>query len=83
MWSALVDVEIENNVKTEPRLRDQMILLVKQSPGFVTGYWMNLDNHTGTSFVVYDFEEHARASPPPRDLGECRVSSSSRFASRA
>lgn len=64
MWSTVVEVEIDDTSATEPQLRDQMIPMIKQSPGFVTGYWMNLDDHNGTSFVVFDTEDHARASAP-------------------
>lgn len=64
MWSTVVEVEIEDTAATEPQLRDQMIPMIKQSPGFVAGYWMNLDDHNGTSFVVFDTEENARASAP-------------------
>jgi len=43
--------------------------MIKQSPGFVAGYWMNLDDHNGTSFVVFDTEENARASAPAKGPG--------------
>jgi hypothetical protein len=69
MWSAIVDVKVEDTEKTEPQLRDQVIPMVKQSPGFVAGYWMNLDDHTGTSFVVFDTEENARAAAPAEGSG--------------
>jgi hypothetical protein len=65
MWSAIVDVEVEDSSTSEPQLRDQVIPMVKQSPGFVTGYWMSLDDHKGTSFVVFDTEENARSAAPP------------------
>ncbi len=69
MWSTIVDVEIEETGKTEPQLRDQVIPMIKQSPGFVAGYWMNLEDYNGTSFVVFDTEEDARASAPAEGPG--------------
>jgi hypothetical protein len=40
-----------------PHLRD--------APGFVAGYWIRLDASHGTSIVVFETEDQARATMPP------------------
>ena len=55
-------------------LQEQGIPRLKQSPGFVGGYWVALDDGVGTSIVVFETEEQARsaaeqlkANPPPAE----------------
>ena len=38
--------------------------VVRQAPGFVSGYWIRLDEHNGTSFVIFENEDQARAAAP-------------------
>jgi hypothetical protein len=44
---------------------EELVPNVKASPGFVAGYWVRLDDSHGTSFAVFDTEDHARATAPP------------------
>ncbi|HEY2597390.1 MAG TPA: hypothetical protein VGJ79_02815 [Candidatus Dormibacteraeota bacterium] len=37
---------------------------MKQAPGFVGAYWVRLDENHGTSVVVFETEEQARAGAP-------------------
>jgi hypothetical protein len=53
-------------------LREQVIPSLKQAPGFVSGAWVKLGENEGTSIIIFDSEEAARAgaeqlrqNPPP------------------
>ncbi len=53
-------------------LREEGIPRVSQAPGFVAAYWVRLQGGHGTSMLVFESEETARAiadqvtgSPPP------------------
>jgi hypothetical protein len=35
------------------------------APGFVAGYWIQLDESHGTSLAVFETEELARGAAPP------------------
>ena len=43
-------------------LREQGIPRLKQAPGFVSGSWVRLEDGSGTSIVVFESEEAARAA---------------------
>jgi antibiotic biosynthesis monooxygenase (ABM) superfamily enzyme len=65
MHAALVAVTIEGDVeKAQANLRENVVPMVRQSPGFVAGYWMEPQDGNGWSVVVFDTEEHARAAAP-------------------
>lgn len=51
-------------------LREEVVPRVSQAPGFVGAYWVRLDGSHGTSMLVFESEEAARAmadqiSSPP------------------
>jgi hypothetical protein len=51
-------------------LRDEVVRRVSQTPGFVAAYWVRLEGDQGTSMLVFESEEAARAMadqvvPPP------------------
>jgi hypothetical protein len=53
-------------------LRDEVVPRVSQAPGFVAAYWVRLEGNQGTSMLVFESEDAARAmadqiSPPPND----------------
>jgi hypothetical protein len=43
-------------------LRDQVVPQVSGVPGFVGGYWVGLDGGRGTSIIVFESEDTARAA---------------------
>jgi hypothetical protein len=52
-------------------LERQVVPRVKESPGFIAGYWIAPENGEGMSVIVFDTEEHAQAAsrglqPPPQ-----------------
>jgi hypothetical protein len=69
MWAAVVSVEIEDGDKSAQMLKEQVIPGVKAAPGFISGVWVNVDKHHGTSIVVFDTEENARATMPAEGPG--------------
>lgn len=53
-------------------LREKAIPSLKQAPGFVSGAWVKLGENEGTSIIIFESEEAARAgaeqlrqNPPP------------------
>jgi hypothetical protein len=58
MHAVVVKVAISQPDPT--RLRE-VVVRVKQMPGFVAGYWTR-EGSEGLSMVVFDSEEHARAA---------------------
>ncbi len=51
-------------------LREEVVPRVSQAPGFVTAHWVRLEENKGTSMLVFESEEAARAvadqiNPPP------------------
>jgi hypothetical protein len=70
MYAALVSVSIDAGKEDEARvmLSEQIVPLVKSSAGFVAGYWMAPEDSKGWSVVIFDTEEHARASAPPAGM---------------
>jgi hypothetical protein len=63
MWAVAADVEI-NDMEAARDLLPNVVSLVRQAPGFVTGHWVQLEGGQGTSLVIFDTEEHARAGVP-------------------
>ena len=67
MHAVLVSVSIDEGAEEQARkfLVEAIVPGVKQSPGFVAGYWMAPAGNKGWSVVLFDTEEHARAVAPP------------------
>ena len=64
MYAVVATVDITDSEAAAKGLDEQVIPMVKQAPGFVGGYWVQLDEGHGTSVVVFDTEEQARAGAP-------------------
>lgn len=70
MHAVVVKVRINDADGATAALRDDVIPRVSGAPGFVAGYWVRLSENEGTSVVVFESEEAARAvaahvqSPP-------------------
>jgi len=59
MHGVVVRVTIKDMDTAEKALRERVVPMVSQAPGFVTGYWLRKDN-TGLSFAIFETEEAAR-----------------------
>lgn len=60
MHAVVVEVSIADPDASAEVLREQIVPRVKESPGFVAGYWTRKDN-TGLSMVVFESEDQANA----------------------
>ena len=66
MHAVVVEVEILDDAEARKGLED-VVTMVKQTPGFVAGYWVRLDSGHGTSVCVFETREQADAGAPPAD----------------
>jgi hypothetical protein len=67
MHAALVTVTIDPASAEASRsaLQEQVIPMIKASPGFVAGYWLEPKDGQGFAFVVFESEDQARQTAPP------------------
>ena len=68
MHAVVVTVDIVDPDAARQGL-DDVVAMVRQAPGFLAGYWVRVDDAHGTSVVVFESEERARAAAPPADGG--------------
>jgi len=63
MHAVLVKVSIKEGQEDAAvqALQDRIVPMVSQAPGFVAGYWLEPEDGTGGSMVLFDSEEAARA----------------------
>ncbi len=73
MHAVVVRVTVRDVETAQTGLQEQVVPRVRQSPGFVAGYWTRSDGQ-GLSMVVFESEEDARqaadqvkANMPPGD----------------
>ena len=66
MHAVVVNVEINDPDAARQGLAE-LVPQVKSAPGFVAGYWVRVDDTHGTSVVVFETEDQARAGAPPAD----------------
>jgi hypothetical protein len=59
MHGVVVRVTIKDMDTAEQTLRERVVPMVSQAPGFVTGYWLRKEN-TGLSFAIFETEDAAR-----------------------
>ena len=64
MHAHVVNVDITDADAARKGL-EELVPTVKAAPGFVAGYWIQLDDTHGTSVAVFETEEQARAVAPP------------------
>ena len=65
MHALVVSVTIEpgHDEEAQAQLESNVLPMVKQSPGVVSGYWMRSgDGQHGSSVVLFENEEAARAA---------------------
>jgi hypothetical protein len=67
MHAAMVTVTIDPTQadQAEKALREQVIPMVSDAPGFVAGYWLEPADGRAVSLVLFDTEEQARQTAPP------------------
>ncbi|HEY2159744.1 MAG TPA: hypothetical protein VGH24_00420 [Solirubrobacteraceae bacterium] len=62
MHAVVLNVTINDPEAAAAALREQVVPQVSGSPGFVAGYWVGLEGNRGTSVVVFESEDAARAA---------------------
>jgi hypothetical protein len=66
MHAVLLTVRIEGNLDEAVKsLQEQVVPMVRSTPGFVAGYWFEARDGMGYSVVLFQTEEQARAAAPP------------------
>lgn len=72
MYAVVVDVSISDMEEAQQGLRDRVVPVVSQAPGFVSGFWMEAEHGKGHSVVIFESEEAAnrmadqvRSNAPP------------------
>jgi hypothetical protein len=60
MHAVVLNVTIHDPEAAAAALRDQVVPQVAGAPGFVAGYWVDLDGGRGTAVVVFESEDAAR-----------------------
>ena len=61
MYAVVVRVSIGDRERAEQGLREQVIPMVRQAPGFVAGYWTRGESgNDGLSMVILESEDAAR-----------------------
>jgi len=76
MHAVLVEVDTSGAGRDDAlrELREQVVPSVSQAPGFQSGVWLAPDDSSrGMSIIVFDDEEHARASAQRLQSGEART----------
>ena len=61
MHAMVATVTIADYEAAQQQLQERVIPMVKQTPGFVAGYWLAPADGKGLGLVVFDTEEHANA----------------------
>lgn len=62
MHAVVLNVTVRDRDAATAALRNQVVPQVSGAPGFVAGYWVGLDGGRGTSVVVFESEDAARAA---------------------
>jgi hypothetical protein len=62
MHAVVVNVTIHDPEAALSQLREQVVPQVSGAPGFVAGYWVGLDGGRGTTIVVFESEDAAKAA---------------------
>lgn len=60
MYAVVVDVSISDAEQAQSALRERVVPMVSQAPGFVCGTWMAFGEGKGHSVVVFQDEDAAK-----------------------
>lgn len=59
MHAVIVDVSVSDMEQAQQELRERVVPMVSQAPGFVSGFWMEAGDGKGHSVVIFESEEAA------------------------
>jgi hypothetical protein len=60
MHAVVISVAIDEYEPAKEALQGQVVPQVKQAPGFVAGYWVNLRREQGRGIIAFESEEAAQ-----------------------
>ncbi len=61
MHAVVVTVTINDREAAEEHLRNEVVPGVKQVPGLVAAYWVNIGDGKGRSMAIFESEDAARS----------------------
>lgn len=61
MHAVFISVALDDYDKAKAHLQAQIVPQVKQAPGFVAGYWANVQRERGRGIMVFESEEAAQS----------------------
>jgi hypothetical protein len=71
MYAVVVRVSIGDPERAQQGLREQVIPNVRQTPGFVAGYWTRSESGTdGLSMIILESEDAARQAAERLQSGQ-------------
>jgi hypothetical protein len=73
MWAIVTTDDITDREAADQMLVEQAVPMVQRAPGFVGAFWVRFDGGRGTSVVVFETEEQARAGAPKVGGGSAGV----------
>lgn len=60
MYAIVVSVKLDDPDQARAFLKEEIVPMVSQAPGFVAGWWVSIDNAKGRGTIVFESEEAAR-----------------------
>ncbi len=61
MHAVVVDVSVHDLGQSQSELRERVVPMVSQMPGFVSGAWMEFGEGKGHSVILFEGEDAANA----------------------
>jgi hypothetical protein len=61
MHAVTVKVSILDRERAERELRERVVPMVSQAPGFVAGYWLEPEDDKGAALIVFESHDQAQA----------------------
>jgi hypothetical protein len=62
MHAVTIRVEILDREQSEHDLKEHVVPMARQAPGFVAGYWLAPSDGMGWSLMMFESEEAAKAA---------------------
>jgi hypothetical protein len=67
MHATVIHADITDLAEAKRGLEQEVIPMIKGAPGFISAYFVAVDDTHGISIAVFETEEQARAAAPPQD----------------
>jgi hypothetical protein len=61
MHALVFQIRIHKREEASKLLNERFVPAMRQAPGFVAGYWVDLPSDAGVSVIVFDSEESVKA----------------------